>query len=622
MSWRRLAPDDSLLRYENYMEASIDEERAIFYRCWDPEWPCGIDDDGNYFGPKVELQAPGVTIGVVTNSPLVRVTLDYVVPCQPDCPTNEGPGFCYVPGPPRYCMATCKPVVWVDGKRHTLPASSMRDRYDGATTLELLVEPESPGERHIELELPWTGQVHFQSFELQDTGGLAVRQPRSRGSFTYVAYGDSITQGFCGDTPYPDIVGRMNNWKTVNLGWGGMYIKPTQAIAIGKMNADLISILMGTNDWPGNCDLHEAFRKTLEHIREGNTQVPIVVITMLHRESEEFKRGGCHLTLDMLREHLRQEVRRRKDELGDRHIHLVEGTDLLALSEFSDGLHPGSGKAQRTLAFNLNGHFHRLGFSNEILCYAKRYPDLYEGYCRNGPDQCDWVALQRHWDDAGFDEGRTMGCPRPPTPPDPPSPSPRPPPPCPPPPPDPPPPPTHPPPPPPLHALQSLTEHVSQLIPELLTEHVSQLIPARPLWGAEADVSQPTAVGPAATGLDNDALETLLLGAAALLVLACCCVLNCCCRKRRAATRTIKVNPAQPRQWTRKPRASRQKYGAVAVDADGSDSGASSEPRAAAARAPARHGRAKGGGATKAGSKKQPPGRCKESREARGRHRM
>lgn len=603
MSWRRLAPDDALLRYENYMEASVDEERAIFYRCWDPEWPCGIDANGEYYGPNVELQAPGVTIGVVTNSPLVRVTLDYVVACQTDCPTTEGPGYCYVPGPPDYCAATCKPVVWVDGKRHSLPASSIRDRYEGITTLELLVERESPGERHVELELPWTGQVHFRSLELQDTGGLSVRRARPRSSFTYVAYGDSITQGFCGDTPYPDIVGRMNNWKTVNLGWGGMYIKPTQAPAIGKMNADLISILMGTNDWPGHCDVHQAFRETLEHIREGSPRVPIVVITMLHRENEEVRRGGCKISLDMLREHLRQEVRRRKDELGDGHIHLVEGTDLLPLSEFGDGLHPGSGKAFRTLAFNLNAAFHRLGFSNEVLCYAQRYPDLFEGFCHNDPHQCDWVALQRHWDDAGYKEGRTMGCPLPP---DPPSPSPQPPPPCPPPPPGPPPPPpTHPPPSPPLLALQSLTEHVSQLIP------------ARRPWSTEAAISQPAASGPAVavTSLDNDALETLLLGAAALFVLACCCLFGCC--RQHRATRAIKVNPAQPRQWTRKPRArtaSRQRYGPVAVDPDGSDcSGVSSEPRAAAARALAGDRCAEGGGATRAGSKKQ-------QQHGRGRH--
>ena len=47
---------------------------------------------------------------------------------------------------------------------------------------------------------------------------------------------------------------------------------------------------------------------------------------------------------------------------------------------------------------------------NSLLCYVMRYPDLLEGYCEDDIDACNWPELQRHWDDAGEREGRTISC--------------------------------------------------------------------------------------------------------------------------------------------------------------------------------------------------------------------
>ena len=106
-------------------------------------------------------------------------------------------------------------------------------------------------ERHLEIVLPWTGIVEIKGLELYDDGKLTFHPAPLRRPFTYLAYGDSITQGFCGDLPYPDQVGRLNNWRTINLGWGGLVFKPSQGAPIGQIPADLISIALGTNNWPG-----------------------------------------------------------------------------------------------------------------------------------------------------------------------------------------------------------------------------------------------------------------------------------------------------------------------------------------------------------------------------------
>ena len=43
-------------------------------------------------------------------------------------------------------------------------------------------------------------------------------------------------------------------------------------------------------------------------------------------------------------------------------------------------------------------------------CYAFRYPDLMQGYCKGDPDQCDASVLFEHWETHGQDEGRSMTC--------------------------------------------------------------------------------------------------------------------------------------------------------------------------------------------------------------------
>ena len=597
--WRTILPNDPALHYDNYLHAHISEERAVFDRCYDPYWPCGVDDEsGVAFGPWVEEQNPGTLVELRTNAARVRVTLEYIQPCDIHCAsqsewkgTNTTVGSdCYIPACTGCsCAMTCQPTLYVDGRRRDLPATSVRSRYQGVLTLDLLtstsVGPSHQPERHVELVLPWGGVVQIRNLQLHDEGQLSLRRAPPRRAFTYVAFGDSITQGFCGDTPYPEQVGRLNNWRTINLGWGGLGFRARLGPPIGQIPADLISIALGTNNWPAGpplCDLGPLLSETVEGIRQGQPDTPIVVLTMFSRGStaadERTPRGSCQESLEQMRAQLRAEVARRQG-LGDRNIYVVEGGPLMPQSGLSDRLHPGSGVAQRLIAKNLNAEFHRLGFATELRCYAERYPDLLAGFCGDDLAQCQWQQLQAHWDDHGVTEGRIMGCGMPPEPPMPPSPPPPPPsalPALPPPGPRPPPPPglprgnlhSHSPPPhspppgnpkeswSPIAAVSVATDIAGADIAERAASVLALVVPAEFLVGAKR--------------------ENLLAGLVLGLVVACAACLGCCLLRKRRAGRATAAPTRKPRQRAAPMKkgqrgAAQAKYGQVCSSESSSD---------------------------------------------------
>ena len=100
--------------------------------------------------------------------------------------------------------------------------------------------------------------------ELRGPGWGAPRllPPPPARSFVYAAYGDSITHGWCGATPYPELIAARHGWQSVNLGIPGMGAVGGAhgAIAAG---AQLVSVAIGINDifWCGA--VREPLRQTL-----------------------------------------------------------------------------------------------------------------------------------------------------------------------------------------------------------------------------------------------------------------------------------------------------------------------------------------------------------------------
>ena len=206
--------------------------------------------------------------------------------------------------------------------------------------------------------MPWGAEVHFRGFRLC-CGDPQARKPTGIG-FTVAAYGDSIVQGFCAGTPFPEALGRLNGWEVLNLGIGGMQISPQHGVSLGRLRADLLLISIGTNDWWKGCDVRNGIGETLDGVRSEKPNLPIVLITMLARGDEPNRSPHrCNIVLEDFRQQFRDEVASRRNA-GDLKLYLVEGKPLLSLSRLGDGLHPGSTAAMEELAANLNA---QMGFS-------------------------------------------------------------------------------------------------------------------------------------------------------------------------------------------------------------------------------------------------------------------
>ena len=85
--------------------------------------------------------------------------------------------------------------------------------------------------------------------------------------------------------------------------------------------------------------LTQAYAPFLEAIRAQHPETPILVITPIYSAREAWSRDS---RLEGMRELIRQ-VAARRIAAGDRHIEIVEGTDLLGPSRgdgLVDGTHP------------------------------------------------------------------------------------------------------------------------------------------------------------------------------------------------------------------------------------------------------------------------------------------
>ena len=447
MRWRTLHPANANLSYHNVLHRHVlrsnGSERAVFDRCFPGEQRCDSSPELPCCVPAM-LQTPGATIAVVTNAARIRAQLEYsdcrtgCVGLHPVCysvlrqcadaaHTAKGSHHCSSTRSQTYCMKAgkvkcggvcrnhCEPKVYVDGVRRDLPLASVRERYDGLLTLELLALGERPRERRVEVVMPWGGQVRFGALQLledESTPRVTVRRAPFPRSFTYVAYGDSLTNGMCADTPYPELVGRLNRWNVLNMGLSGILITPRHGADMGVIaeKADLISVLIGTNDQFA-CEIGASFGMFLDKLRGKNPSASVVVVTQLLRNDEglsnatQLGHARC-ATVDEHREQLRAVVRAR--QALDGRLHLVEGKSLLSVGQLVDGVHPRDGATMMHLAQKLNSEFHRLGLATRFLCYAQHNPDLRAAHCRD--DRCNYVALMAHWEQTGRAEGRLIDC--------------------------------------------------------------------------------------------------------------------------------------------------------------------------------------------------------------------
>jgi lysophospholipase L1-like esterase len=199
--------------------------------------------------------------------------------------------------------------------------------------------PEGP-EREITLYLSLYKPVKVLAIGVDKEAQIQPAKPFALPK-PIVFYGTSITQGGCASRSgmsYQAILGRMLNVDFVNLGFSGNGLgEPEMARAVAEIDAACFVLDFAQNN-PTIESLQQAYGPFLETLRAKHPETPILAITPIYSARESWVL--VEKRLEGMREHIRQVVSRRI-AAGDRHLQLVEGTDLLGPSG-GDGLVDGS----------------------------------------------------------------------------------------------------------------------------------------------------------------------------------------------------------------------------------------------------------------------------------------
>ena len=174
----------------------------------------------------------------------------------------------------------------------------------------------------------------------------------------WIAYGDSITEGWVASAPglaWPAIVARRHGLDLVNLGYAGSARgELVSAEEIASLEADVISIFYGTNchsRTPFSTDmLRTGLEAFLRVVRAGHPTIPIVVVSMIRRPDAEQTKNSEGATLQDLRDVIEELVAAQPDPL----LSLVRGEALVRDDQLPDGIHPGD-DGQWALAESVGG---------------------------------------------------------------------------------------------------------------------------------------------------------------------------------------------------------------------------------------------------------------------------
>ncbi len=216
-----------------------------------------------------------------------------------------------------------------------------KDAKPGVTKEHVYFKQQPAAGREITLYLPLYMGVKVQGIGLDPGAHIDRARPFALAK-PVVFYGTSITQGGCASRSgmsYQAIVGRMLNVDFVNLGFSGNGLgEPEMARAVAGIDAACFVMDFAQNN-PTVESLTQAYAPFLENIRAQHPETPILVITPIYSAREAWSRDA---RLEGMRELIRQ-VAARRIAAGDRHIEIVEGTDLLGPSRgdgLVDGTHP------------------------------------------------------------------------------------------------------------------------------------------------------------------------------------------------------------------------------------------------------------------------------------------
>ncbi len=300
----------------------------------------GVDFDRKIISWFGALHSPGTRVNFRTDAKLIDLRLSYSATFA-----TAGAGLFRLE---------------IDG---VLQSDSFGSDTDKGVQNYALVDNPKPELHAYSLIMPYGSDVTFSGLQL--TGGSAslVGTPPARPSFHYVAFGDSITQGYDSSSvasSYPYKIGAMRNWSVTNLGYRGRRVVASDGLAVAALNADCISLAIGVNNgiegMPTPLAAFEAeYKGLLDNVRSVQPTVPLLAITPTWIAAETTP-NLIGLVMENYRQVIRAVVTQRM--LTDPQLFLVEGLSLVPgeAANFPGGIHP-SDAGFTFYANNLNKAF-------------------------------------------------------------------------------------------------------------------------------------------------------------------------------------------------------------------------------------------------------------------------
>ncbi len=319
-----IQPDSSFITYSDYANVTISPTAAVFARPLLSGSPFSNDN-------------PGARVRFRTDATDATATLNYNG-LHTDLNQNS------------------TGVVLVDGVISSTFTFSSRP----GTVSVPLVTLGPAAFRTIEIVMPYADSVDFQGLTVN--AGAAFQAISPRPPIRYVAYGDSITQGFNGSDAtknYSWQIGTSKNWSVINMGFGYREATASDGTSIAGLGGDIFSVLLGVNDAIGGktaAQFQADYTSLIANIRLLQPDVPIYAITPLFTTAPY---GG-----DALIPQYRTAISNLVQNGNDPNLHLIDGLSLIPGIDGSnyttwmpDGIHPNDAGFQliaQNLAPQLN----------------------------------------------------------------------------------------------------------------------------------------------------------------------------------------------------------------------------------------------------------------------------
>ncbi|MBT3376482.1 MAG: lysophospholipase [Lentisphaerae bacterium] len=222
-------------------------------------------------------------------------------------------------------------IYLVDGQTNSgwTFTSSTAKTVRSPETVDVDLRTPQDGEMHTyEIVLPYGDSVDVLRIAVTD--GALFASPQPRPDVRCVMYGDSVTHGFTATSiggTYAYRTAALKNWQLINMGLGGRSSRPVDGEILAGIEADLVTVLIGVNDWQGGRPL-AAFRANITGFiaafRVGKPDTPLYMITPLW-VPPSWHPPKANIELGEYRKVIREAVA----ALRDPHTHVIDGDGLI-----------------------------------------------------------------------------------------------------------------------------------------------------------------------------------------------------------------------------------------------------------------------------------------------------